>query len=112
MDAYRTQRLVIDLPTPYAEPWISCMLQHLSVDENDTILEINDRVKMLYKRMSDCATEGITFTDPVTQVEHTVTGAGIGSAITAMVCKWIIRDLEAQGKVAYVNEFGRVVVQE
>lgn len=111
MKALRTAKLVIDVPTPGAEPFIMGILQHVEVDENDTVTEVRLRQDELYRRSSHIIMDMITFTDPVTQHVCTMSGAGLQVAITEMVAKWIIEDEAKEGRTAYLNEHGRVIVE-
>ena len=76
-DALRTAKLVIDLPVPGAEPFIMGIVQKVVVDENDEVTQVVPRQMEIHRRASKIALEPVTFTDPVTQQEYTITGAGL-----------------------------------
>lgn len=112
MKALRTAKLVIDLPVPGAEPFIMGIVQNVIVDADDNVLQIIPRQDQMHRRSSEILTDIVTLTDPVTQDELVVSGAGLQMAITAMVSKWLIEDCAADGVSAQVNQYGRVIIEE
>lgn len=111
MKALRTAKLVIDIPVPGAEPFIMGILQHVEVSPTDEVLSVSFRQHEMHRKSSDILMDMCTFTDPVTQHECTISGAGLQVAITKMVSQWIIEDMQEDGHTAYVNEFDRVIVE-
>lgn len=111
MKALRTAKLVIDLPVPGAEPFIRGVIQKIVVDENDNVLQVIPRQDEWYRRSSRIVADMVTFTDPVTSQQHTLSGAGLQVAITEMVSKWIIEDKAKEGITCSVNEHGRLIVE-
>lgn len=112
MKALRTAKLVIDVPTPEAEPFIMGILQKVVLNTEGDVLQVIPRQDELYRRSSQIITDTISFTDPVTQTQHTLSGAGLQVAITAMVSKWLIEDYTTPEFTPYVDENGRVIIEE
>jgi len=110
--ALRTAKLVIDLPVPGAEPFIMAIVQSISIDAENSVTQVVPRQREMHRRASSIIMDMVTFTDPVTQHECTISGAGLNEAITAMVSKWIIEDCERDGVTAALNENGRIVIEE
>lgn len=112
MKALRTAKLVIDVPVPGAEPFIMGIIQGVVVDELDNVSQVIPRANEFYRKSSEILTDVVVIDDPVTQQQLNISGAGLQMAITAIVSKWLIEDCAKDGKHAYVNEFGRVIVEE
>lgn len=111
--AIRTSKLVIDIPVPGAEPFIMGIMQKVIVDENDNVIQVIPRNEEWHRVASKIITNMCTFTDPVTQQTHTISGAGLDAAITAMVSQWIIEDAPSDwGCPAHLNENGRIILEE
>lgn len=110
--AIRTSKLVIDLPVPGAEPFIMGVMQKVVVDENDNVVQIIPRTEEWHRVASKIITDMCTFTDPVTQQVHTISGAGLDAAITAMVSQWIIEDAPQDwGCNAHLDANNRIILE-
>lgn len=88
----RSQQIVIDLPTETAEVWVRATLQKCVKDTDYQTIQTVDRIGYIHRAASQIALQMVTFIDPVTQQEHTVSGAGAYTLIRDLVSAWIISD--------------------
>ena len=93
--AIRASKIEIDTLQASGTKWVSAILQTLELDENNVVSSVRARDKKLYRKVSDVALETVTFVDPVTGVETTISVAGIGEAIKAIMVKWMMEDHNA-----------------
>lgn len=90
--AIRTSTINIDTIDPDGLQWVNALVQSVELDANGNILCISPRVKQLHRRIDLVATEMVSVTDPVTKVTTTLSVAGIGTAITMIIIKWMLQD--------------------
>lgn len=92
MNKIRSQQIVIDLPTEEAEVWVRATLQKCVKDADYQTVQTMDRVGHIHRSASQIVMQMTTFVDPVTQQQHTVSGAGAYILIRDLVSAWIIED--------------------
>lgn len=85
----RVPQIVIDVPKSSSDPFIMMPVQRIVYDAQGNVTQTIPRSDRLYRQISKVATEMVTFTDPVTQQEITISAAGAGAAITGFVAKWL-----------------------
>lgn len=108
MNKIRSQQIVIDLPTEAGEVWVRSTLQKcIKDDATYATRQVIDRVGYVHRAASEIAFQMITFTDPVTGQNLTVSGAGAATLIRDMVSSWILQD---RGGV--LNAHGDIIEQE
>jgi hypothetical protein len=100
----RSQQIVIDLPTEDGEVLVRSTLQKCIKDDDNKTVQVVDRVGYVHRPLSEIILQMVTFTDPVTQQTHTISGAGASILIRDMVMAWIVQD---RGGV--INEFGDII---
>jgi hypothetical protein len=104
MNKIRSQQIVIDLPTETGEVWVRSTLQRCIKDDDNNTIQVVDRVGYVHRASSDIIMQMTTFTDPVTQQTHTISGAGASVLIRDLVMSWIVQD-----RGGTVNEFGDII---
>lgn len=73
--------------------WVRSTLQRCIKDPvTYQTVQMIDRVGYVHRSASGIATQMTTFTDPVTQEVHTISGAGVATLIRDLVVAWIIED--------------------
>jgi hypothetical protein len=92
MNKIRSQQITIDLPTETAEVWVRAALQRCVKDDDYKTVQTVDRVGFVHRAASEIIMQMVTFTDPVSLQEHTISGAGAYTLIRDMVSAWIIAD--------------------
>ena len=93
MKKIRAQKIEIDMPKDGSEPWIRVIVQEIIDDQNDNLpAQMIDRYAQMYRRLSKVQAQMVTFVDPLTQQEHTVSIAGIAVAMTVGVQEWLVED--------------------
>lgn len=100
----RSQQITIDLPTEEAEVWVRATLQKCIKDEDYKTIQTMDRVGYTHRSLSNFIMQMTTIIDPVTQQTHTLSGAGIATIISQLICQWIVED---RGGV--INDKGDVI---
>lgn len=88
----RSQQITIDLPTETAEVWVRAALQRCVKDDDYKTVQTVDRVGFVHRAASEIVIQMVTFTDPVTGQQHTVSGAGAYILIRDFVTSWILAD--------------------
>ena len=88
----RTQQVIIDMPKEGQDIWIHITLQKVEKDEDGNILNVSSRNEQIHKMMSNYQTDMFTFSDPVTQKEQTLSGAGIHMALAEAILGWTAED--------------------
>lgn len=91
----RAQQIVLDLPYENAEVWVRAVLQTVFKDEDYQTVQTVDRMGAIHRQLSDFALQVKTITDPVTGNEITISGVGLGFAISSFVKQWILDDVPA-----------------
>lgn len=87
------------------------IVQKVIVDDLNNVTQVIPRADEVHRRASEIITDMVTFTDPLTGHDCTISGAGLDAAITAMVSKWIIEDCAKDGVTAALNEHGRIIIE-
>jgi len=89
----RAQQIIIDMPHKGQEPWITIILQDVTLDSSGAVTQTIDRVGMIHRPMSKVVAEVNAFTDPVLKGKtKKVSVAGIAEAIRVAVVRWIGED--------------------
>lgn len=86
----RAQHIAIDIPTETAEAWVSAVLQKVIKDDEYKTIQLVDRTDYLHRKFSEFALQMLPFTDPVTQQQITLSGAGLAVAISTFVKTWML----------------------
>ena len=100
----RSQKITIDLPTEEGEVWVRATLQRCIKDDDYKTIQVVDAVGFVHRSASETAIQMTTFTDPVTGVQHTVSGAGAYILIRDAVMAWILAD-----RGGSLNEHGDII---
>lgn len=85
----RTSKVSIETPKIDSEPWVHITVQQVIEDDNGKILNIIPRYNYISKPLSEIAMDIDTFIDPVLQKENSISGAGMATALTIIISKWI-----------------------
>ena len=102
----RSQQITIDLPKPDSEVWVNLIVQQVEEDDEGNVLNLADRMDTLNKRLHAVGLESVTFQDPVTQQNHTISVYGLAQAITVAASHWI-----AEKHNAVVDEEGLIIIE-
>ena len=84
----RVQKIVIDTPLSDSEPWVQLTIQRIEMDDDFNTLNTVDRWKQIHKRLSEFATDIVSFDDPILVSENSISGIGLGNALTSMCISW------------------------
>lgn len=104
MNKLRSKRITIELLTEDSPVWVRAELQRVVKDALYNTLQVVDGVGFVHREFSEFALQTIAITDPVTQQQVTVSGAGIALLIRDLVCQWMIAD-----RGGSLNQFGDVI---
>jgi hypothetical protein len=85
----RAEKISIELPREGDHPWINIVVQIVIKDNDGNILNVLPRYDMIHKDAYEIATDITQAGDPVTQQMNTISVAGIDSALTNFVHKWL-----------------------
>ena len=103
---YRTKSIVISLPKPDTYSWIEFVLQKLIIDrDTGDHLQLIDDVERYNKRTDQVYTQMVTFVDPVTKQEHTISVGGIAASVKQAIIMWATED----GSKVYIPEHDSIV---
>lgn len=87
----RTQQIYIDLPEPYAEPWINLIIQRVEMsDDFKSVLNTVGRWGQVSARVSAIATRTYPLVDPVRPPVGIISAAGIAESLTLAAIDLII----------------------
>lgn len=92
----RVHQIIIDSPKPDREPFITLAVQRRVFDEQGSLVQTINRERLIYKRLSEVATEIIEFDDPVLQKRVNDSVAGIGAALTSVSVKWLAEEYSSE----------------
>ena len=106
--AIRTGRIEIDTIKLHGPKWIVATISTLELDDQNQVVSERIRDLKLYRKVSNVATETVTITDPVTGQPITVSVAGIGGLIKAIMIQWMQEDFPA----TYDPEIDLVVIND
>jgi len=107
LEALRTGVIEIDTAKINDAQWIVATIQKLNIDSSGTIVSEKIRDGKVFRKASDVALEVITFTDPVTKQEITMSVAGMATGIKALMVKWILED---NPTATYDKNLGMVIL--
>jgi len=106
-DGLRTGKIEIDTQKIDDVQWIVATIQNVKIESSDgSLVSEHFRDGKIFRKVADVALETVTITDPVTGVTMTLSVAGMGTAIKAMMIKWILED---NPNSSYDNKLGMVV---
>ena len=108
MEAIRTATINIDTIVPDSYQWLNADIQLVELNEDKEIASISPRVQQLHRRIDKVATEIVSVYDPVTRVTNNISVAGIVTAITLIMIKWMLEDNPGS---YYEEETGRVILE-
>jgi hypothetical protein len=91
--AVRTGSIEIDLIAPGGTQWVVASIQALELNDLDEVTAILGKSSKIYRRVDKAALDMVEFTDPVTGVTTEISLVGIGTAIKAMMIKWMLEDM-------------------
>ncbi len=89
----RASQIIIDLPTEESRIWAGATIQEIIKNDQYETQQTVDDVYRVNRCMCKVATEMATFTDPVTEQEHTLSAAGASAVVKAFITKWMQEDL-------------------
>lgn len=82
----RVQQIYIDHPTENSQPWLHVILQEVDKDEEGRILQTRARTDHIHRKGTpEIMGSTVTFIDPLTGVEHTMTKMGVFSALLSAI---------------------------
>ena len=90
--AIRTSTINIDTIVPDGVQWVNATIQRVEVDDNDKIVSLSPRDKQLHRRIDEVAFETIKIYDMVLGKEIDISVAGVGTAIEALLVRWMLED--------------------
>lgn len=88
----RAQQIIIDTPRIDAVPFIAIVVQRLIYNNEGALIQTINREKMINRSLTKVATHLYLYTDPVIQSFDTISGAGLGDAITYAARQWILEE--------------------
>lgn len=94
-EAIRTSKIEIDTAVRDGPQWISATIQTLELDASNNVTSTRLRDRRLYRKTDQVAAELVTFIDPVTGQQITMSVAGIAAAIKAKMVNWMETDNNA-----------------
>lgn len=92
MKKLRSQKVVIDLPTEEAVPWVQATLQTVIKSEDGSTRQVIDRTGFCNRSLNDFAGQIVSIVDPVTGGKVTVSGAGLATLVRDFILVWIQQD--------------------
>lgn len=107
--AIRTEVIEIDLIEPDGIQWVTASIQKVQLDADNKIISVVAKDDKMYRRIDKVIFEQITFIDPITQQEITMTIAGLGVAIKTAMVAWMI---ENNPNAHYEAETDLVILDE
>lgn len=94
MKKIRSMKITIDLPTESSQVWTQVILQKVIKTEQGVVIQTIDDVERITKPLPAFAMQMINITDPVTQQNITISGAGVAQAITQAILEWMHEKFE------------------
>ncbi len=101
----RAQQITLDLPTENAEVWVRAVLQKVIKDGDYQTIQTVDRVSAVHRVFSEFAVNSLTLFDPVQGKELTISGAGLGIAVSEFVKQWMLADVPGTS----INQHGDII---
>ncbi len=87
--AWRAQQLIIDTPTPGADPWVTIVVQQVFINDDGSLASVTPRYDRIYRRAQDIFSETIMLTDRLTQQPAFLSAVGIFEAIERLAIPWL-----------------------
>jgi len=101
----RAQRMTLDMPREGLPVWTNVTVQVVVKDADYQTVQIIDRVLNISRQFDEFAQNTVTITDPITGQPITLSGAGVGLAISEFVKGWMVQDIPNTS----INAVGDVV---
>jgi hypothetical protein len=101
----RAQKITLDMPREGQPVWADIVIQVCVKDDDYETIQVIDRRYKINRTFDDFAGSLVTFTDPVTGQQITLSGAGVGQGISELVRGWMLDELPG----AVVNDRGDIV---
>jgi len=101
----RAQRMTLDMPREGLPVWTNVTLQVVIKDADYQTVQVIDRVRSISRQFDQFAQHTVTITDPITGQTVTLSGAGVGLAISEFVKGWMVQDIPHTA----INAVGDVV---
>lgn len=108
-NAIRTSNINIDSVVPDGTRWVNAEIQRLEIDDNDNVISISPKNLQLHRKIDKVATETVVCHDPVLGENITISVAGLGTAITSLMVKWMLED---NSNAIYDKSSGRVIIND
>jgi len=102
---FRAQRMTLDMPREGLPVWTNITVQVVFKDADYQTVQIIDRVLNITRQFEQFAQHTVTITDPITGQTVTLSGAGVGLAISEFVIGWMVQDIPHTA----INAVGDVV---
>lgn len=87
----RTQQVYIDRPVPGSDDWLRVVIQRVEMDDNGNVRNLVDRWGQVNVKLPDIFANVYPYVDPVIPPSGSISVAGTGVAITAIVTDLIIK---------------------
>jgi hypothetical protein len=101
----RAQKIILDMPREGHPVWANIVIQVCVKDDDYETIQVVDRRYQINRIFGDFAASMVTFTDPVTGQQITLSGAGVGQGISELVRGWMLAELPG----AVVNDRNDIV---
>lgn len=101
----RAQQITLDLPTENAEVWVQAVLQKVIKNDDYETVQTVDRVSAVHRLFGEFAVSSLTIFDPVIGQEITLSGAGLGIAVSEFVKQWMLADVPGTS----LNQHGDII---
>ena len=101
----RASRIGLDIPREGDPAWVNVIVQVIVKNADYQTVQVIDRAHNITRTLGDFAEDTKTITDPVTGQAITISGAGVGAAISEFVKSWMLQDIPGTS----INAAGDVV---
>ena len=88
----RVHTLSFELPRVDSDVVIRAEI-HQVTEQSGEVTFTTGTTNEIFRRLSDVATESVTFFDPVRQTNHTISVAALAQAVTQSVRAWMAEDI-------------------
>lgn len=105
IEKYRIRVAWIEVPTEEADPLVRASIERLVKNDEYETVQTFTWSEYLHRRLSEVATQMLTFTDPVSLQPITISAAGMAAGIKAFLTHWMLQNIPG----TVINERGDVV---
>jgi len=74
---YRASKIIIENLRSTSEPWVHFIMNQVIEDDNGKVINEIPRFDRISKKFSKVMDQFITFIDPITKKEYTISGYGV-----------------------------------